>query len=119
MTRLALVLGLATVAAACAQTPTLSAAPEATVSLFKSLGGRQCESAGQSAEDASASLRAARIQLLGLQCGHDGRMRAQVCGASDGRIVIVDVPASQTEAAQALGFAPLSLRPDAVRAPCR
>ena len=114
MTRASLAIALALGTAACALAP---ASPQ--VAMFKSLEGRQCESVGRNADDVAAELTRAGIEVIARSCGHDGRMRPQMCGAADGRIVIVEVPASNKDAATALGFAPLSLRPDAIRAPCR
>ena len=66
-------LAAVTTVAACAQAP---GADGATVSLFKSLGGRQCESPGPSPQALVAPLRDAKIELKSMRCGSDGRMRA-------------------------------------------
>ena len=116
MHRILVGLAAVTTVAACAQAP---GADGSTVSLFKSLGGRQCESPGPSPDALVAPLRDAKIELKSMRCGSDGRMRAQVCGAGDGRIVIVEIPAAQQDAARSLGWAPLAVRPDASAGACR
>lgn len=107
---------------ACAQTPPAAApgpAP-ALLTVARPLGTQQCGDRGvATAELLAASLRAAGVQAQALRCGHDGRMRPQMCGAPDGRLAIVDVPAAQLEMAQGQGFQPLSRWPDARSEPCR
>ena len=90
----------------------------APVALFKPLGTRQCESGGPAPEAVAQVLRDAGVAVAAVACGHDGRMRPAVCGAADGRLVIVDVPVDQQARAEALGWRPLASLPDAVRRPC-
>ena len=75
----------------------------APVALFKPLGTRQCESGGPAPEAVAQVLRDAGVAVAAVACGHDGRMRPAVCGAADGRLVIVDVPVDQQARAEALG----------------
>lgn len=107
---------------ACAQTPPAPDRAEAPawLTVARPLGTQQCGDRGTAtAELLAASLRTAGVQAQALRCGHDGRMRPQMCGAPDGRLVIADVPAAQQEAAHAQGFLPLSKWPDARSEPCR
>lgn len=98
------------------RSPAAAASP--AVTLYKSAGSRQCEGGGLSPEDARKALGAAGVEVLEAGCGNDGRMRAMVCGGSDGRIVIVRVPLNQAPAARSQGFAPLDELPDAVPQRC-
>jgi hypothetical protein len=88
------------------------------VALFKPLGTRQCEVGGATPEALAKGLQDAGVQVMALACGHDGRMRPAVCGAPDGRLVIVDVPAAQQAKAEGLGWRPLAQLTDARRQPC-
>jgi len=99
--------------------PARAAAPAAvSVAMALPLGTRQCESGGPTAESLAAALRNAGVGVTAVGCGHDGRMRPAVCGAGDGRLAVVDVPAAQQPQAEALGWKPLSAMPDARRQPC-
>jgi hypothetical protein len=89
------------------------------VTLYNSFGSVQCTGGGVSLEAMQQQLAAAGIQVLSANCGTDGRMYIAVCGAADGRIGIFEVPATQAEAALALGFAPLSNLPGATTGACR
>jgi hypothetical protein len=89
------------------------------VTLYKSFGSVQCTGGGVSLEAMQQQLAAAGIQVLSASCGTDGRMYIAVCGAGDGRVGIFEVPATQAEAASALGFAPLSVLPGATKGACR
>lgn len=114
---------LASQIGACMQVPAELENPptSALAAVARGLGTQQCgeQGARAAAELLAAPLRAAGIQVQALRCGHDGRMRPQMCGAPDGRLVVVDVPVHQREAARTLGFAPLSQWPDARSLPCR
>lgn len=94
------------------------ASAAAPVAMARPLGTRQCERGGPTAESLAQALRDAGLTVGTVACGHDGRMRPQVCGAPDGRLAIVEVPADQQARAEALGWRPLSALPDAVRAAC-
>jgi hypothetical protein len=104
--------------AACAAQP--AAAPAApAVSVAKSLGGRQCEAGGTSLAALAAQLAQAGVTVRRQACGDDGRMRAAVCGAPDGRIAIFTIPAAQQALATQAQFVPLAALPDAREQPCR
>ena len=112
-------------AAPAASSPTASAAPATVkppVTVARALGTQQCgdQPHAATAELLLKALRGAGVDAQALRCGHDGRMRPQVCGAPDGRLAVVDVPAAQVDAAKAQGFEPLLARwPDARSEPCR
>lgn len=84
------------------------------VTVFVPAGTRQCESApADPMAQALARLSAAGVQATAPRCGHDGRVRAAMCGMSDGRILVVDVPQAALAQVRALGWRPLSELPDA------
>lgn len=90
------------------------------VELFQSMGSRQCSGGGRTLAALVDPLRAAGVEVLRAECGHDGRMRVALCGAADGRIAIVEIRPAQLAQAQALGFSPLRQLPQAHRvADCR
>ena len=99
-------------AAACAS------APPKPVSVYLTLGSRQCQDGGRTLAEVQKVLSDAGVQVLAAGCGNDGMAYPAVCGAPDGRIAIVDVPESQLEAARKLGFSLLSERPRAQRMAC-
>ena len=102
--------------------PACSAQPPAgdgSVRVYKSLGGVQCGERGATLADLDRELTEAGARPTASTCGTDGRMRPAVCGASDGRIAIFDVPAAAASAAEAAGFVPLARARDAREAPCR
>jgi hypothetical protein len=85
--------------------------------VYKSAGTRQCEAGAAAAPEAlQQPLEAAGVRVLGRACGSDGRMRPQVCGAPDGRIVIFDIAPADADAAAKSGYAPLPA--DAREMPC-
>ena len=91
----------------------------APVAVYMSLGTRQCESSGgRSVAEVRKTLADAGIRVLAATCGTDGFAYPAVCGAPDGRIAILDVPAEQAGAAVKLGFRLLSDRPGATRSGC-
>lgn len=92
-----------------------SAAP---VSVYKGLGSKQCEGGGSTPERLAEPLQQAGIPVRTLACGHDGRVRAAMCGLGDGRIAIFDIPADRVGQAEALGYRRLASLPDATRAAC-
>lgn len=94
---------------------TTAAAP---LAMARALGTIQCETGGPTAESLAQALRDAGIPVAAVGCGHDGRMRPAVCGAPDGRLAIVEIPADRRTQAEALGWRPLSDLPDASRQPC-
>lgn len=85
--------------AACAQP---QAAP--TVRVAQALGSKQCEAGGRTVADLRAGLERAGVAIVRAACGSDGRVRAQVCGAPDGRLAIFEIPADAGAAAAAAGF---------------
>lgn len=95
-----------------------AAAPD-TIALYVSIDSVQCEGGGTAPAEWERRLAAAGVRPVSTGCGVDGMMRPAVCGAPDGRIFIVDVPAAQAPAAAALGLARLNKLPDAARTPCR
>lgn len=91
-----------------------AASAEARVSVYTSAGTRQCEPAATDPMPAAlARLAAAGVEASAPRCGHDGRIRAAMCGMSDGRILVVDVPAAALVKAKELGWRPLADLPDA------
>lgn len=72
----------------------------------KDLGLKQCEqAAGNDAlNKTQQSLDQSQVQVLNAHCADDGMMRAQVCGAAQGKLGIYKIAAFQLEKAQSLGF---------------
>ena len=93
-------------------------ADSGNVAVYVSLGSRQCEGGGRSLADVQRSAQAAGLSVVSASCGTDGAMHAAVCGGSDGRIAILEIPATQLEAARSQGLKPLAELPDARRTPC-
>jgi hypothetical protein len=93
-------------------------APEAPLAMFKSLGSLQCSGGGASLPALERQLLDAGVQVLAASCGLDGNAYIALCGAPDGRIGVFDLAAQHAAVARALGFAPLSDLPAAVRVPC-
>lgn len=88
------------------------------VSVYLSLGSRQCQEGGRTVSEVQKLLTDAGVRVLSSSCGTDGMAYPAVCGAPDGRIAILEVPADQVEAARKAGFSLLSQRPRAQRQPC-
>lgn len=88
------------------------------VPVAQSLGTRQCESGGRTLQALAQSLRDAGVNVLAQACGHDGRMRPAVCGAPDGMLGIIEIPADQLAKARSMGFVTLASLPDARRQDC-
>lgn len=103
--------------AACAG-PAPRPADEAPVRVYKSAGSRQCSGGGQSLAEMRGQLESAGLRVLSATCGADGRARMAMCGAADGRIGILEIPAAQADTAAALGYAPLERLPEAAALPC-
>lgn len=93
-------------------------APDPSVALYKYLGSVQCTGGGVSLFALERQLQDAGIGVLAASCGVDGNAYAALCGAPDGRIGILEVPADDAARAAPLGFAPLANLPGAVRLPC-
>ena len=116
MGKLALVTTAAMTLSACADLPRV--APGPGVSVYKYVGSRQCEGGGTPVEKMMRQLSEAGVAVMNVHCGTDGRMYPAMCGASDGRIGILEVPEDKVSAAAALGFAPLSNLPEASKTVC-
>jgi hypothetical protein len=92
--------------------------PPSPASMFISLGSLQCTGGGRSLPVLRAELEAAGVPVLAASCGSDGLARPAVCGVGDGRIAIMEIAPADVAAATPLGYAPLSLLPDASAGPC-
>lgn len=75
-----------------------------SVEVFKSLNTRQCEGLTSDFSGLQQQLEVNKIRVYAAAVGHDGMMRPQVCGASDGKIAIFKISTKQQEQAQKLGF---------------
>lgn len=96
-----------------------AAPPPEPVWVARSAGTLQCESTTIDAGRFVAELKAAGVVPVAAHgCADDGRMRAQRCGASDGRLVVFPVREADAEAARRAGFVPLAQMPSARRVPC-
>lgn len=93
--------------------------PATNVSMYKYFGSVQCNGGGTSLPTLARQLTDAGISVFSSACGVDGRIYAAVCGGADGRIGILEIPATQAQAASALGFAPLTNLPAAVTVACQ
>jgi len=111
----AIALALATASCVSAN-PTAS---EATVRVYKSAGSVQCAGGGTDLPTLARQLEDAGLKVRSSACGSDGRMRAAMCGAPDGRIVIFELSSDDAQSSSKLGFAPLSNLPDAKEVPCK
>jgi hypothetical protein len=94
------------------------AAP-ATVTVYQTRGAIQCGDRGVPPTAMARSLTDAGVAVLRLACGHDGLMRATVCGAPTGEINIFEIAASDLAAAERLGFRALGTLPQAREGRCR
>ena len=102
---------------AAAQTP---AAPVATdrLTVYKSLGRKQCEAGGETPETLAAQLKAAGVEATPAGCADDGMMRPAMCGGGDGWLGLLDIRAVDAAAAAKAGFRPFGELRDATRQPC-
>ncbi len=97
-----------------------SAAPSAgRIWVLRATGGRQCESAGASLAEHRALLQGAGVVVSAERCASDGRMRVAMCGAADGRLNALEVPAAALPQAQKLGFQAMATMPGAQFIDCR
>ena len=98
----------------------LPSAPAAAdrLTVYKSLGRKQCEAGGESPETLAAQLKAAGVEAMPVGCADDGMMYAAMCGGGDGWLGLVDIPAADAAAAAKAGFRPLSDLREASRQPC-
>lgn len=103
-----LILGLALLQAACAPYATVAAEAGSTVVVVKGRGSLQCvPGSGVAPEHMQKELLDAGIAVRRFACGHDGRMRAAVCEAGDGRLNLFEIAAGDLERARALGYTTL------------
>ena len=94
-------------------------APDAdSLSVYKSLGRRQCEAGGETPESLAAQLRAAGVEATPAGCADDGMMYAAMCGGGTGTLGVLDIRAADAERAAKAGFRPLKDLPDAQRIAC-
>jgi hypothetical protein len=101
--------------AACAHT---TRADASNVTLWKSLGSRQCQAGGTTAQALADALRSAGVNVVSVTCGRDGNIRPMLCGLPDDRIAVLELPATQEALATAQGFAPISKLPHWQSEPC-
>lgn len=101
-----------------ASVPIVQSSAGRSVSVFRSLGRRQCESGGETAASLAAVLKAAGIAVRSAGCGDSGQAVIAVCGAGTTEIGIFEVSADDAARATALGFRPLRELPDARSTAC-
>lgn len=101
-----------------ASAPVASAPVVGSLTVSKSLGRRQCEEGGETADSLAAQLRTAGIEVRSVGCANDGMMYAAMCGGGTGELGVFDIPAADAARAAAAGFKPLSDWPDAQRTGC-
>ena len=111
------VIALALASASCVSANSPSS--QTTVRVFKSTGSVQCAEGGTDLSTFARQLEQAGLKVLSSACGSDGRMRAAMCGAPDGRVAIFELSSADAQASSQLGFAPLSKLPDAQAVPCK
>ena len=92
-------------------------AEDPSVLVYRSLGSVQCQGGGQTLSMVQASLESAGVRVISASCGDDGLAHAAVCGASDGRIAILEILQSQSQAAFSVGFSSVTGLPF-TRTPC-
>ena len=98
--------------------PPSAPAAAARLTVYKSLGRKQCEAGGETPETLAAQLKAAGVEAMPVGCADDGRMYAAMCGGGDGWLGLVDIPAADAAAAAKAGFRPFSDLREASRQPC-
>jgi hypothetical protein len=101
-----------------ATTPVATTPSNESVELAVGIGSTQCMNDGTPLAEWVRRLTANGVEVRASSCGYTGNMYASVCGGSDGRIAIVEVPSAQASTASTIGFFPLSKLPDATKAPC-
>lgn len=99
-------------------TPVVTTPSNESVELAVGIGSTQCMDDGTPLAEWVRRLTANGVEVRASSCGYTGNMYASVCGGSDGRIAIVEVPSSQAATASTIGFFPLSKLPEASKAPC-
>lgn len=79
--------------------------PSATsIKVYKYDGSVQCGYTGVELDAMALELTNAGIDVVCLQKGHDGLMRAAVCGAATGKLNIYTINKKHLPEAEALGF---------------
>jgi len=86
-------------------------ADESNVTMWKSLGSRQCQGGGKTAQELADALRSAGVEVVSVACGSDGNVRPMLCGLPDDKIAVVELPAAQRALATAQGFASITELP--------
>ena len=86
--------------------------------MWKSLGSRQCQNGGTTAQALGDALRSAGVDVVSIACGRDGNIRPQLCGLPDDRIAVIELPDAQRALATAQGFAPITELPHWQSLPC-
>lgn len=78
---------------------------EPSMKIYKDLGSVQCEGGSITyPEEMKKILVSAGIEVRSLSCGLDGLFHPSMCGASDGRINIFEIPKNKLQTAVSLGF---------------
>jgi hypothetical protein len=109
---------VATLAALAALAGCATEPPVPRVWVARSAGTMQCDARTPDVARLTRELQAAGVEPRQVQCGHDGRTRAMMCGAPDGRIVAFQLRAQDAEAAQRAGFVPVAQMAGAKLGPC-
>jgi len=86
--------------------------------MWKSLGSKQCQDGGTTAQALADALRSAGVDVVSVTCGHDGNIRPMLCGLPDDRIAVIELPDGQRTLATAQGFAPITELPHWQSVPC-
>ncbi len=89
-----------------------------SVKVYKSRGAIQCTSQGTPPEEMSRELVSAGVPVLSYACGTNGRLYPAMCGTSDDKINIFEIPDDKLDKAVALSFQPLSNLPEAGETNC-
>jgi hypothetical protein len=92
--------------------------PTGKANVIKSMGSLQCSGGGLSLAALQGQLVAANVQVTSAACGTDGLPKAAICGESDGKIGIFEIPSEKVSAASAAGFTLLSTLPAAKPIAC-
>lgn len=90
----------------CMSVPSTPKAPTEQVQVYKSLGGKQCESSGHDVSEFKQQLESNQIRVYAHKAGQDGMMYPQMCGGPNGQIGIYHIAKAQLSKAQGLGFSP-------------
>jgi allophanate hydrolase subunit 2 len=117
MVRRVLTMLSAALLAACASEPAVS--DGSGVRVAKPLGSVQCSGGGTPVAEMARQMTAGGVKVLASSCATDGRMYAAMCGASDGRLGVLEIRAADLKAAEAMGFKPLDQWRGAAAVPCK